>query len=372
MIIKPIKKIVKNILKNIIRIINFFNIFNIKILNLSKKVHRIPFLKNDFGIIFSFFLKRNYLSHTVRPKYADDVYQISTNDDSENRFGIILQGPVGDKKFLIETIKLYSKIFPNCKVVLSTWENDDIKGVSDFNKNLHIIQSTLPSKSGTGNINLQLKSTSAAINFLKKSNIDYVIKSRTDCRIYKPNTLPYLLSLFKNFPKKENGKSSRIFATGIGTSKYKVYGLSDIFLFGRTNDLDLYFKYEEEEKILSNYGFNNKKIIKGTALINPCLLCARYLRNLNIELEWSLEHWWMSLKDHFGIIDADSIDLFWLKHNWEFEKRLVRNYSFKASRAVEFSDWLSLYSGNKMNWEKTGYHEEFEERDGKIHHLKVF
>ena len=79
MIIKPIKKIVKNILKNITRIINFFNIFNIKIFNLSKKVHRIPFLKNDFGIIFSFFLKRNYLSHTVRPKYADDVSPLDPN-----------------------------------------------------------------------------------------------------------------------------------------------------------------------------------------------------------------------------------------------------------------------------------------------------
>ena len=36
--------------------------------------------------ILIFFLKRNYLSHTARPKYADDVYQISTNNDSENRF----------------------------------------------------------------------------------------------------------------------------------------------------------------------------------------------------------------------------------------------------------------------------------------------
>ena len=97
-----------------------------------------------------------------------------------------------------------------------------------------------------------------------------------------------------------------------------------------------------------------------------------YLRNLNIELKWSLDHWWECLRDHFGIIDADSIDLLWLKHNWEFEKRLVRNYNFKASRAVEFSDWLSLYTHNKMDWEKTGYHEQFEEREGEIHHLKVF
>ena len=374
MIIKIIKKIVKNTLKNLAKIINFFNIFNIKVLNLSKKIFRIPFLKHDFGLILSIFLKRNYLSHVVRPKYAKDVDQISTNTNFDNKVGIILQGPIGDRNFLIETIGLYSKIFPNCHVVLSTWKDEDVKNIDKYNKNLHIIQSNYPSEPGyfSKKINYQLKSTSAGINFLKTLNVDYIIKSRTDCRIYKPNTIPYLLSLFKNFPKKNNGDSSRIFATGIGTSKYKVYGLADLFQFGRTRDLELYFKFEDEKTIMANYGFNNKKIIKGTALVNPSLLCARYLRNLNIELKWSLDHWWECLRDHFGIIDADSIDLLWLKHSWEFEKRLVRNYNFKASRAVEFSDWLSLYTHNKMDWEKTGYHEQFEEREGEIHHLKVF
>ena len=95
---------------------------------------------------------KNFLSISVRPKYSDffvDIY-----DKDEEDFCIILQEPIRKKyNFTYETIKLYNKIFPNCLVILSTWENEDKNYLEQFNNlKCKIIISKYPKSPGWKNI----------------------------------------------------------------------------------------------------------------------------------------------------------------------------------------------------------------------------
>ena len=241
-----------------------------------------------------------------------------------------------------------------------------------------MIQNKIPRNSGTGNINLQLKSTSAGIELAKSEGIKYTLKTRTDCRIYKPNTFDYLESFLKTFPlhnKNFDGSylpKSRIIATSIATCKFRIYGLTDICLFGHTSDIYKYFFFENEHEILARLELNDKKIINNTAIKSEMLLCIRYLAALNHSLKWSLDDWWFVLKEYFGIITSSEIDFFWKKYNWNFEQKLSRSFTFKSHRLVENSDWIALQSGKKLNWQKLDYQEKWSFEDGKFYKKSIY
>ena len=345
-------------MKMLLKKINFFN--NLKynfVLNFSKKISGLPIAKKGFNFIISF-SKSNFISYTIRPKYSKNFKLISTEKIDEKEFGIIIQGPINDKNelnFLKETLKIYKMIFPNTLIVISTWENSFTENLEN-EQYIKIHKTIKPVVPGMGNINFQIKSTSNAIKILKKEGIKNILKTRTDCRIMKPNLKSYFLSLQKTFVS-ANPSSSRIFASNIATCKYRIYGLTDILLFGKTEEIELYFKDETEEDILKNHSF--RRIINETAVMSEILLCARYLENKEIKLNWTLDHWWQCLSKYFGIIDSNSIDLFWYKYDWNFEQRFTKNYLFKSSRSIEFCEWLSMYNDFELNLKAIDYKEKF-------------
>ena len=59
------------------------------------------------------------------------------------------------------------------------------------------------------------------------------------------------------------------------------------------------------------------------------------------------------------IVDVNSIDFFWYKYDWNFEQRFIRNYLFKSSRSIEFSEWLSMYNEFNLNFKTLNYKEKF-------------
>ena len=345
-------------IKKFLKKINLFKTFKYNVvLNFSKKISGLPLAHKGFDFILSF-SRSNYISYFVRPKYSKNFKQISTEEIDLKEFGIIIQGPVTNKKelnFLKETLKIYKLIFPKTFIIISTWENSYIDEL-ETNEYIKVEKSKLPEEPGLANINYQIKSTSNAIKILKREGVRNILKTRTDCRIMKPNLKSYFLSLQKTFIS-ENPKHSRIFASSVATCKYRIYGLTDILLFGSTEEIEAYFKDETEEEILKNYSF--KKVINETAVMSEILLCARYLKIKGIKLDWTLEHWWYCLSKYFGIIDANSIDFLWYKYDWNFEQRFIRNYLFKSSRSIEFSEWLSLYNEFNLNFKTLNYKEKF-------------
>ena len=345
-------------IKKILDKINLFKLLRYNVIfNFSKKVSGLPLANKGLDFILSY-SRSNFISYFVRPKYSKNFELISTEKIDLKEFGIIIQGPVSNKNelnFLRETLKIYEKIFPKTLIIISTWENSYTEDLED-SEYIKIHKSKLPNEPGLANINYQIKSTSNAIKILKKEGIKNILKTRTDCRLMKPNLKSYFLSLQKTF-NSENSEYSRIFASSIATCKYRIYGLTDILLFGKTEEMELYFKDETESEILKNYSF--ERIINETALMSEILLCARYLKIKGIKLDWTLEHWWHCLAKYFGIIDVNSLDFFWYKYDWNFEQRFIKNYLFKSSRSIEFSEWLSMYNKFELNFQNLNYKEKF-------------
>lgn len=363
--IKKIKILIKSI-------IILFNIANIKkylnsigiffLLNPKKIVNGMSILENSNGFVFAF-LSNAYISFVLRPKFAKNFKQRSTEKKRYDDVGIIIQGAIGTEeeiKFVRNTIQIYKKIFPKINIIISTWVDSKIKIKNT--KYLKIIKNDYPRNNGNFNINYQIKTTSEAIKIFKSKGKKFILKTRSDCRILKPNTISFLKSLLDTFPTRNNSK--RIFALNILTTKFRPYGLSDILLFGHIKEIDKYFAPEEEEQIFKKYKL--KKIYNNTFVAAEILLCVRYLLNNGITLEWTNKHWWKILRDYFGIIDAESIDLFWYKHDWLYEKRFIRNYPYISSRCIEFNEWISLYNNLDLGWNRINYKETHFKKNNKI------
>ena len=333
--------------------------------NLNKKIKHQSIVTKETGFLIDF-TKDNYLTFHLRPKKSENFYLKSTAK-TEEKFAIIIQGPIQDKFFFLKnTIEIYKKIFPNSSIIISTWENENINLINTLKKeNIFILFNKEPSKS-LSNIDHQIYSTNSALKFAKEIGAKYSIKTRADIRINKNNLETFLLSLIRTFPaKKNNFINSRIIVPSLITFKYRIYSLSDIVMFGETEDLIKYFDKETFAEGLKKFDLNENNLLKNeTPIIAEIFLCSRFVNNLEGKISWELDNWWATLKNYFCIIDNSSLDLFWYKYDWEYEYRYLRTYSGKFARAIDFQDWLALYNGLNDNWHlATSEHERYDEKN---------
>jgi len=321
------------------------------ILTFNKKISTAPIIKNAKGILFAF-TKNFFLSVILRPKFHSDVKYLSYKNP-KNKFGFVIQGPItGQKKFLIESLKMYKKIFKNVYIILSTWENEythfkELKPLCD-----HIIINKMPNDKGVGNINLETTSTYNGLKFLKKKKIKYCLRTRTDCRIYNPRSFIFLQNLLNTFPIKSKFNTkikNRILACSSYSCKYKLYGITSILLFSKTYELLKYFDKEPYDLGCKKIGVNKKNYMKNNNyVIGESYLCASFLNRIGIKVEWTMKHWETMLKEIFCIFDSSSVDFYWNKYERIFEQRRGINYSFYDNRNITFADWLTIYSSKKL------------------------
>ena len=342
-----------------------YNKLNFIKTNLNKKIEHQSIITKETGFLIDF-TKDNYLTFHLRPKKSENFYLKSTAK-TEEKFAIIIQGPIKDKFFFLKnTIEIYKKIFPNSSIIISTWENENINLINTLKKeNIFILFNKEPAKS-LSNIDHQIYSTNSALKFAKEIGAKYSIKTRADIRINKNNLETFLLSLIRTFPaKKNNFINSRIIVPSIITFKYRIYSLSDIVMFGETEDLIKYFDKETFAEGLKKFNLNENNLLKNeTPIVAEIFLCSRLVNNLEGKISWELNNWWATLKNYFCVIDNSSLDLFWYKYDWEYEYRYLRTYSGKFARAIDFQDWLALYNGLNNNWHlATSEHEKYDEEN---------
>lgn len=342
------------------KINNFFFKFD-------KNVHGKKIIKNEIGVLIDLSFN-NYVSHTIRPKKAKNIEPDDEEYNNEST-AIIIQGSIyGIKNFVIETIKLYKKLFRNTVIILSIWDDEIDNNFLSICKKLNI-EIIINKKIKTFfNTDLQILSTSSALDLAKKLNLKFTLKSRTDCRFYKKNSISYMKNLLKIFPidKKNNFLDYRIVSCSVDTRKYRVYGLSDILLFSSTENLISYFNNELFEKSLERLNLGKHPVlINDTIVVNEIFLCARFLLNNNIPINWSLEDWWSKCRDIFCIVDSKTIDFFWYKYHWKYEQRFECNYTTHYNQAMLFSDWLHLYCNPNHNF-NSFYKEKWQIKNGLI------
>ena len=304
----------------------------------------------------------DFITYNLRPKDAKNFNFAVNKKINRNDLGLIIQGPTnGFENFIYETIKIYKKNFSGAKIVLSTWnDNNDLFLKKVKRLNIKVITSTYRENMFQG-FDHQVQTTTSAINFLKNKT-KYILKTRTDCRIYSPNTYQYFLSLLKTFPLKKRIKNQkqRIIFSSLITPKFRVYGATDILVFGTSSDINKYFSKEFFHESCKKYNLGRfPKTFKGTLLTGEIMLCAKYLIKKNIKLKWDLKHWCSMLEKYFIIADHKEIDIFWKKYSYENEGRFTLNFQNQTSRIITFADWLSIYNKNYSVILKYNYKEKW-------------
>lgn len=261
---------------------------------------------------------------------------------------VVLQGPlIEEDDFTFETILLYKKNFPSSIIILSTWNDEDNLLIEKIKTNgIIVLQNERPVYEGMQNINYQIASSAAGILRAKELGARYVLKSRTDQRIHALNVIDYFLSLIESFPiQGVIVQKQRLIALSLNTFLYRLYGVSDMCMFGNIDDMLLYWNINHDERNLS-IDMLKKWDLESYSELKLCemYLCTEFMKKTGKEILWTLEDSWEVIANQFCIVDYHSIDIYWPKYLPHCEFRNKYYNSNNTHQLMSFSYWLSLYS----------------------------
>lgn len=303
--------------------------------------------KNFLKIMCAYLAGEKLLNFYSYVKYKRDYSNAgSFRFKSENSFAIVMQGPViSTARFTIESLKIYRHNFPDAILILSTWSvgktlRDELRSYG-----VHLIQNKEPKNPGISNINMQILTSKSGVLLAEELGVKYVLKTRADQRIYHPSFFAYLKNLLKLFPLEGHGtlQRERLIGISLGTFKYRIYGLSDMFLFGHIDDMLLYWNIPLDPR-LNTFNERSKagKTWKEFAMWRVCetYLCAGFLARIGYALEDTLTDSFNVLGKHFVIIDSEAIKLFWNKYTLNADRYAAFGF---FDPQISFNDWLMLY-----------------------------
>ena len=293
--------------------------------------------------------KNKFFTFHLRPVLSDGVKK--TENGNHKDTAIVIQGPIiKEKQFTSETVKIYKKLFPSAHIILSTWEDEGVKEFETLD--IDILLNKKPENPGVAHINYQIISVRNGINLAKKYGVSYILKTRTDQRIYNSKSLSYYKNLIKAFPIEKTKKAKgRIVATSMNTLKYRPYSVSDMTFFGFWEDMFQYWNTEMGlEKSTKTCPVNSENIpAYFRCWVAEIFLCTNYLKSKGENLKWTIGDSWKQYVDYFCIADRSVVDLFWFKYNRHKEQRNLRYEGEFMSEEFEFADWLNLYLTRNYN-----------------------
>ena len=217
---------------------------------------------------------------------------------------------------------------------------------------IEVIKNKYPEK-GLENLNYQIFSTIQGIRKLKEYGIEYILKLRTDQRIYNKNIDISLVNLLDIFPIKGKNllQKKRIITTGINTYKYLPFSISDMLMFGTIEDMEKYWEVElSKKKLLDNKVFKDIYEATKQETLWSCeiYLYINFLKKVkNIKkIDYSLKEYYKTL--HENVIITDIIEFYWFKY-----RLLDDNLSNDRTPRGQFlreDEWINLYQDyNKIN-----------------------
>lgn len=292
-------------------------------------------------------IRLSYPVYIKRKLTKDSLISTEKLNPFGSNLAIIMQGPIlYENNFTFRSIQRYLSQYPNVNVILSTWVTEDISKMADFvDKNLlsrlTVIQSALPIYPGIFNINYQITSSKIGIDKALEIGCEFSIKVRTDQMMFSSLALRRLKAIFLHHSDGPQGK--RIFAVSLNTFAFRLYGVSDMFQFGRTTDLLNFWSAPLDSRKPSDFSPGADKTFRGDAEQNmiEVYLVTHYMRAKaivpNFEFRQSLE----VIRDLFCIIDINSIELIWKRHSNMRNKWLTGTFPSRYQE-ITFLDWLEL------------------------------
>ena len=171
-----------------------------------------------------------------------EVIKAKGYEAANRETALILQGPpVYSDNFTYNTIRHYKMIFPEAKIILSTWKTE--VGKEEFKPfqeiGIEIVLSDTPQSPGVLNLNYQVLSTYNGLKRAKELGYKYAIKTRTDFRIYAEESLSFLRRMMHLFPTNDNRVEKLAILPPILDVPYYI---PDFIMFGRTEDMMLFWE----------------------------------------------------------------------------------------------------------------------------------
>jgi hypothetical protein len=269
--------------------------------------------------------EKKFFTLTIRPKVVENYKSIISSETDQT--AIVIQGPIMyENDFTLNTVKLYKNIFPNSKIILSTWDDEKV----DIFKNIcHVVKSIKPPNYGRKNVNLQIISTINGIKLASNLGCNYVLKTRCDQRIHSKNLLPYFFKLLSpNYDK--------LIISSFNTFKLRYISVSDMFMFGSTKELSLYWNTELD----NNNGFETyDPITKEFCFMPEYFLAKRYLMLKGFSKCDSKDNRINGMFDSFIIVDHRILDVYWPK------------YSKIENRWSNYDDSSNIYEYTQIDFE---------------------
>lgn len=334
------------------------------------------------NILIGFILKHislnsnEYHMFTTLPRDLEYLKNKIVPLDDSSDVAIVIQGPIiTDDNFTINSIEIFTYLFPKAKIIMSTWKNQDFDIKDKFiQKNVYLIENEPPSNVGTLNVNLQIVSSLAGVKQAEKLGCKYVLKIRSDQRITKPSSLKYMINSLMMFKIDNNSVlNSRLIFLGDLTNTYTnlAFHISDFIVFGNTKDviklydipLDLR-SYAFKEDVLNKYKlqydyiWNNEsdtsliempEYLNYNYFIDQLMSPEQYIIYEFIKKNLTLEHndnylylYKELLKRYVIILDHDDLGLYWFK---KFFKYMNLNIYQRGNRYGKLNHrmWLDLY-----------------------------
>lgn len=297
-------------------------------------------------------LNNKFIYYTAMPVNAADSTKVCSEADLP-KVGIILQGPIiYQNNFTFETIRMYKNMFKNqnVSIILSTWADQSERTIEDFkNLGIEVVLQDKIEYSGRGNLNYQIITTKAGVLKAEELNCEYVIKTRTDQRFYKTDILEFMFNLLSQFPLEADVRlNKRIVACSFNSFLYRLYGISDMFLFGTTQDIKKYWDIDFDNHSVLEWA-NKTNLELFESYCPESFIARQFLKNIGHNVTDTLEDSLNVLRDYFVFIDKETLKLFWPKYSnkssrWDF-------YYPNPMDECTFVDWLNLYSNkNKINF----------------------
>lgn len=274
-----------------------------------------------------------------------------------NPFGqelsIVIQGQVISENFLTKNIvEFYLKNFKEINVIVSTWDDTPSLNLAAFdehreNSRFHLILSKPPEVSGIFNVNNQIVSTRHGMEHALGIS-EFAIKTRTDQILSSPLLLRNLQTLWKLYGESQNSRN-RIVVSSFNTFAFRFYGASDMFQFGKTEDLLNYWDQELDERPISELSEPSHSMrLEGMKLVAEVYLNTNYFKKImkvNPCFAWkeSLDF----IRDAFIVADQHALGQTWLK-NTHLSNRW--NFNLFPHKYYELShlDWIGLLSDSEV------------------------
>jgi hypothetical protein len=266
-----------------------------------------------------------------------------------NRPAIVLQGGlVAELDFTLQTLELYRRMHPQARLVLSTWEGEDAAHLERARElGVQVVLSTRPAHAGQQNVNLQIVSSAAGVRAAQAAGASHILKTRSDQRLGAPNLFDLMDGLQGAFPLRDApGQQGRLLALSLNTFRYRMYGVSDMFLYGHADDVVNYWTPPLDERVFDPAvrHFHNLRSFSQWRICEVYFL-TEYLQRMGHTLAWTLRDYWQVMAERFCIVDAASIDLFWPKytqseHRWRFYDQRQLTYA-----ELDFAGWMALHVG---------------------------